>query len=176
MQFTECNNLNIVNAFLKAKEILGSHLTPVVAISGGADSDIMLDLCSKIDADKKIKYVWYDTGLEYNATKEHIDFLEDKYGVNISRAKAVYSIPYSCKHYGSPFFTKYVSEMINRLQRHNFTWVDGTYEELSEQFPNCSVALKWWCNANGEKSRFNIEQNKYLKEFLISTPPPIFDF
>ena len=81
MQFTECNNLNIVNAFLKAKEILGSHLTPVVAISGGADSDIMLDLCSKIDTDKKIKYVWYDTGLEYNATKEHIYLLKNQYAL-----------------------------------------------------------------------------------------------
>lgn len=32
------------------------------AISGGSDSDIMLDICNRCDKDNKIDYVWYDTG------------------------------------------------------------------------------------------------------------------
>ena len=43
----------------------------VCSISGGADSDVMLDICWRCDKDNKIDYVWFDTGLEYQATKDH---------------------------------------------------------------------------------------------------------
>lgn len=29
----------------------------------------------------------------------------------------------------------------------------------------------WWCNGKGDKSRFNIEWNKGLREFMIQNPP-----
>lgn len=39
----------------------------------------------------------------------------------------------------------------------------------------CVSALKWWCNYKHEKdgssSRFNIDRNAWLKEFLIDNPP-----
>lgn len=139
----------------------------------GGDSDLVLDIIEKLKGNKHITYVWFNTGLEYQATKDHLEYLEKKYNIEILREPPTHSIPYCCKNYGLPFLNKQVSLNMEILQRHNFKWEDGTYEELSKQFPNCSVALKWWCNANGEKSRFNIEQNKYLKEFLMSTPPYI---
>ena len=51
------------------------------SISGGSDSDIVLDLITKFDNNKIVDYVFFDTGLEYQATKEHINFLENKYNI-----------------------------------------------------------------------------------------------
>lgn len=142
----------------------------VCTISGGADSDIVLDICSKIDQGK-IEYIWFDTGLEYKATKEHIRYLEQKYGITIQRRKAIKSIPKCCKEYGQPFLSKQVSEWMERLQRHGFKWEDKSFSDLCEEYPKCKAALRWWCNCWGEKSRFNISYNKWLKEFLIANPP-----
>lgn len=137
---------------------------------GGADSDIMLDIAWKCDIDNKITYVWLDTGLEYQATKEHLVYLENKYGIEIQKHKATKTIPVSCKEYGQPFISKYVSDMISRLQRHNFSWEDKTFDELYKEYPKCKTALKWWCNCN-ISDRFDISRNKYLKEFIIANPP-----
>lgn len=148
----------------------------MISISGGADSDIMLDIISKFGTDKNIKYVFFDTGLEYVATKEHLQYLEEKYGIHIDRVKAVKPIPLACRQYGQPFISKQVSEWISRLQRHGFKWEDRPFEELIKEYPKCKASLKWWCNEWGKKkdgseSSYNIAYNKYLKEFMIANPP-----
>ena len=141
------------------------------SISGGSDSDIVLDIITKFDNNKIVDYVYFDTGLEYGATKEHIRYLEDKYNIKIEIIRPKIPIPLSCKRYGQPFLSKRVSEMISRLQKHNFKWVDKPFEELIKEYPNCKSALLWWCNAYDDKSKFNIKYNKLLKEFLIANPP-----
>lgn len=143
----------------------------VCSISGGSDSDDMLDIIWKCDKDSKVEYVWFDTGLEYQATKEHLKKLEEKYGIEIKPYKAIKPIPSSCKEIGEPFISKYVSEMIRRLQKHNFHWEDKSFDELYQSYPNCKIALNWWCNNSGDKSRFNILRNKWLKEFMVNNPP-----
>ena len=140
------------------------------SISGGADSDILLDIITKCYNNKIVDYVFFDTGLEYQATKEHIKFLEEKYNINIEVIKPKIPIPLSCKLYGQPFISKHVSEMINRLQSHNFKWEDKALEELIIKYPNCKSALEWWTNSKPSPSH-NIKQNKLLKEFLITNPP-----
>lgn len=142
----------------------------VCSISGGSDSDVMLDICTRCDRDNKIEYVWFDTGLEYQATKDHLKFLEEKYNIEIKPYKAIKPIPLSCRNYGQPFLSKQVSEMIRRLQSHNFLFEDKTFEELYEEYPKCKSALEWWCNIKPSKAH-NINQNKWLKEFLIENPP-----
>lgn len=165
------DNQLIRNTFIKADKLLRFYKNPVVSISGGSDSDIMLDLVEKIRGDRSISYVFYDTGIEYAATKRHLSELESKYGIIISRAKAKVPVPLGCKKYGVPFLSKRVSMCINRLQKYNFQWEDEPYETLVLKYPNCQSALKWWCNAWGENSRFNIEKNKLLKEFILQHPP-----
>ena len=140
------------------------------SISGGADSDIILDIVTKCDNNKIVDYVFFDTGLEYQATKDHIKFLEEKYNINIEVIKPKIPIPLSCKMYGQPFISKHVSEMINRLQSHNFKWEDKPFIELIKEYPKCKSALEWWCNEKPSPSH-NIKQNKLLKEFLITNPP-----
>lgn len=145
------------------------------SISGGSDSDILLDLCQKYDEKDKIIFAFFDTGLEFKATKEHLDFLEKKYGIEIQRVRAIKPIPICCKEYGQPFLSKQVSEWISRLQKHDFQWEDEPFDILLEKYPRCKAALRWWCNMfenKGEReSSFNIRYNQYLKEFMIANPP-----
>ena len=100
------------------------------SISGGSDSDILIDLCEKFDESDKITYAFFDTGLEFRATKEHLQYLERKYDIHIEQIKATKSIPFCCKTYGQPFLSKQVSEWIERLQNHNFRWEDKPFVEL----------------------------------------------
>lgn len=169
-------NIEVLNSILVTDNKLKGHRKVVCAVSGGSDSDIVLDLCSKLDTKKKVTYVFFDTGLEYQATKDHLCYLEEKYCVKIETAKAVKPIPTCVRQYGVPFLSKRVSDYIYRLQKHNFTWEDKPYEELIATYPNCKVALKWWCNEweptqKGRNSKFNISYNTWLKEFMIANPP-----
>lgn len=169
---------NLIRAWAKINSPLYDKI--LCTISGGSDSDIVLDICTKCDKDNKIDYVWFDTGLEYQATKIHLRELEQKYGVTIKSYRAKKPIPVVCKEYGQPFLSKRVSDYMSRLQRHGFGWEDGNFEELlhkyckwnikRQKWVGCYTALKWWCNQHNS-SQFNISQNKYLKEFIIQNNP-----
>lgn len=166
------NNLEIFDSFIKSKAVFGRYEPESImySISGGWDSDIMLDLSWRVYGNAG-HYVFFDTGLEYQATKDHLKHLEKKYGIEIEVVKAIMPIPTACRKYGQPFLSKQVSEFIQRLQRHSFQWEDEDFETLCKKYPNCKAALRWWCNKYGEKSKFNISYNKYLKEFMIANPP-----
>ena len=166
-------NEEIFNSFVVSKSKIdnANYERIMISVSGGADSDILVDMFSRLGANHKVQYVWFDTGLEYQATKDHLKYLEEKYGIEIEVAKALKPIPISCKEYGQPFLSKKISDYIARLQKHNFKWEDRSFEELYKEYPRCKVALRWWCNKWGEGSKFNIEYNKYLKEFMIANPP-----
>lgn len=165
------SNATIFDSYCKAISVLSRHDYVAVSVSGGKDSDIMVDIISRIDKDKKCRYIWFDTGLEYQATKTHLAELEEKYGITIERYKAVKPIPVSIKEHGVPFVSKLVSDMIGTLQKYDFKWEDRPYEELAEEYPKCKSVISWWCNNYGS-SMFNINYNRGLKEFLIANPPP----
>lgn len=165
-------NTTICDNLLRAYKIINDkkYKKIVCSISGGSDSDIMLDIVWRCDKDNKVTYVWFNTGLEYQATKDHLKFLEEKYQIEIKSYKAIKAIPLSCREYGQPFISKQVSEYIQRLQRHGFQWEDDSFEELYQKYPKCKSALQWWCNCN-LTDNFNIHRNKLLKEFMIQYPP-----
>ena len=140
-------------------------------ISGGSDSDIILDLLTKCDNNKIVQYFYFDTGLEYQATKEHIKYLQDKYNIVITTLKPKTPIPLAVKKYGQPFLSKMVSENIQRLQKHEFKWENKPYEELVKDYPNCKSALQWWCNSRKNNVLLGITRNKGLKEFMINNNP-----
>lgn len=172
-------NKTICDNMIRAWSIINrtDYKKILCSISGGADSDVMLDIIWKCDIHNKVDYVWFDTGLEYQATKDHLKYLESKYGIEIIRQKAIKAIPLSCKIYGQPFMSKYVSEMMYRLQSHGFQWEDESFDALYKKYPKCKSALMWWCNSrgtlnNGKRlSSFNINYNRFLKEFIIQNPP-----
>lgn len=167
------NNETIVQNMIKAYTIINKDEYEIVvcSVSGGADSDLMIDIASKCDKNNKIRYIYYDTGIEYHATKEHLDELEKKYNIKIEKLKALKPIPHTCLKIGRPFLSKRVSDYIERLQRYNFKWEDRPFDELYAEYPKCKTALRWWCNNWGDDSQFNINRNKWLKEFMVQNPP-----
>ena len=143
---------------------------------GGADSDIMLDLIWRKQKEKifdcEIRYVFFDTGIELKATKDHLDYLEKRYGIQIERVRANVPVPLGCIKYGVPFLSKDISAKINSLQNNNFDFAnDGnkSYEELASKYPKCKASIKWWCNK--KPKGYGIEANVLLKEFMIENPP-----
>jgi len=137
-----------------------------IAYSGGADSDTVMWLFRSVGYN--IPAVFYDTGLEYGATKSHIEYMKEN-GFDIEVAKPKHLIPWALKNYGYPFVNKRVSLYIHRYQRNNFKFKeDGnkSYEELIQLYPNTKGVSAWWTNSN-PTDRFNIRRNRGLKEFLI---------
>lgn len=172
----DANNAIIVDAFVKCHDILSNHKHALVSISGGSDSDVMLDLVerTKDGTGCEISYVWFDTGLEYEATKRHLTELEERYGISVIRHKARKSIPTCLREYGQPFMSKYISHHLQALQKHGFQFEDKPYEELIERYPRCSSALKWWCDKwtrTSEPGYFDIGRHRWLKEFMVKNPP-----
>lgn len=170
------NSLIISDAFTKADSILNhkEYKNIACSVSGGADSDIMIDICEKVKP-HGVHYVWFDTGIEYQATKDHLKYLEERYDVTIGRESAIVPVPTSNRMHGEPFLSKFVSQCISRLQAHDFDWKDEPFEVALERFPKCKSALRWFNNNYGDGkhsySKFNINSQKYLREFLIASPP-----
>ena len=83
------SNVIIADAFTKADSVINNpkYTSAICSISGGSDSDIMLDIISKVDVNKKVQYVWFNTGLEYQATKDHLEYLENWYDITIHRER-----------------------------------------------------------------------------------------
>ena len=138
--------------FIKAYKIVNDpkYHNIMCSISGGSDSDIMLDIIHKVDINRKVKYVWFDTGLEYSATKRHLDYLEKRYDIEIVKIRAKTPIPLTCKKYGQPFLSKAVSKNIESLQKYNFDFskeVDNDYIRM----------IKTYCIANDHKTKNSVE-------------------
>ncbi|MDE5741849.1 MAG: hypothetical protein K2H90_05305, partial [Oscillospiraceae bacterium] len=65
--------------FEAIKSIVGKHLVrhpkAICSYSGGADSDIMIDVIERtreLFGLPHVKYVFFNTGLEMQATKDHV--------------------------------------------------------------------------------------------------------
>ena len=58
----------------------------VCSYSGGADSDILINLVERVRqiySLPPIKYLFFNTGIEMKATKDHVRETAEKYGVDI---------------------------------------------------------------------------------------------
>lgn len=176
------NNLIIFDMFVKAESVLSKYNNIACSISGGADSDILIDICEKVKP-KSVRYVFFDTGIEYKATLDHLTYLENKYGVKIERIRSKLTVPKAIKEAGQPFLSKNSNTMIARLQSRNFDFANSankSLEELEQEYPKTRAALRWWTNdfdytrkKDGKQvhSKFSVGYNKYFREFMIDNPP-----
>lgn len=174
-----CHNETILSNMLRGASILSTHKNIAVSISGGSDSDIVLDIIERLKEDQNVRYIWFDTGVEYQATKDHLKYLEYRYGISIERIKAIKPIPLCCHEYGIPFLSKYVSEQIEALQNAGFGWEDEPMEVLLGKYPKARASsLRWWTNRYTmkneemqERSTYNISRYRFLKDFIMEHPP-----
>jgi 3'-phosphoadenosine 5'-phosphosulfate sulfotransferase (PAPS reductase)/FAD synthetase len=170
------NNLNIFDSLLKARSMLERHRKIAVSVSGGSDSDTIMDLLELVKPETcELVYVFFDTGLEFAATKRHLNELERKYRVTIERRRAKKTVAAACREYGVPFISKDVSEFMERLQRHGFDWRDNAENATAEKYGRCKSALDWYFNRRPQsvtgKAKYSINKYFFLRDFITANPP-----
>lgn len=166
------DNPIIVESFLTCENKLKAFKKVMVSLSGGSDSDVMLDLVERCKPnDCEIHYVFFDIGLEFSATHRHLKYLEERYGIEIERVRPEYTIPAAVRKVGQPWKNKQVSDMIHRLQIHNFDFKDRSFDEDMANYNGMKTALSWWYSVKGEKSQFNMNKDRFLHEFMVENPP-----
>jgi 3'-phosphoadenosine 5'-phosphosulfate sulfotransferase (PAPS reductase)/FAD synthetase len=157
-----------VDTFAKINSILDEYKNKEIRLSysGGSDSDTVAWLLRYLGYN--IKFVFYDTGLEYQATRKHLDYMKSE-GFDIEVVRPKKTIPNTIYHYGVPFISKHVSDMMQRLNHNKFDWKnDGNldFDSALNKYPHSKSALRWWTD-NNNSPRNNISWNRGLKEFLI---------
>ncbi len=100
---------------------LKQHPNAICSYSGGADSDILIDLIEDtrvlFPSIAPIKYVFFNTGLEMQATKDHIKATSKKYGVEIKECRPDIGIVQATRKCGVPFVSKIMSEGLSEWQK-----------------------------------------------------------
>lgn len=162
----------------------------LVWLTGKPESNILFHMCNMLDDKNKCKYVYFYTEVTLGADMEHMEYLSDKYGVDIDIQEIDGVVKKTTKRFGLPFLSMVVSYNIARLQEMDFEWEDKPFEELCEKYleivdkpsnkntlelngkyyKGSYGALRWWCNQYDSRI-YNINKNTYLKEFLIDNPP-----
>lgn len=180
--------------FMAIQSIVGRHLlehpNAICSYSGGADSDIMIDVIEKARAVfhlPPIKYVFFNTGLEMKATKDHVKATAEKYGVEIMEARPKINIVRATRTYGVPFVSKIMSKGLSEWQKKGvpLTIADEYAEaddkaakrtELRERYPKCESLINFLCccNRDGEPRpniQLVINSSKYMLDFIKQNPP-----
>lgn len=170
---------------------LKQHPNAICSYSGGADSDIMIDL---IETARKIlpslppvKYVFFNTGLEMQATKDHVKATAEKYGVEIMECRPKVNIVNATRKYGIPFVSKIMSGGLDEWQKKGVPLtIADEYDqaedkaakraELKERYPGCESLINFLCCCNNKgEPRPNIQlvinSSKYMKDFIAEYPP-----
>ena len=170
---------------------LKAHPNAICSYSGGSDSDILLDL---IERTRKIfpflppvKYAFFNTGLEMQATKDHVKAQAEKYGVEITEYRPKVNIVLSTRKHGVPFVSKIMSAGIEEWQKKGvpLTIADeyaaaedkaAKRQELRERYPKCESLINFLCccNAAGEPRpdiQLVINSSKYMLDFIKENPP-----
>ena len=169
---------------------LREHPNAICSYSGGADSDVLLDLIERvrtIHSLPPVKYAFFNTGLEMMATKRHVKEIAEKYGVEIVTYRPKVNIVNATRRYGVPFVSKIMSAGLNQWQKKNvpLTIVDeynkaqdkaAKRKELKERYPNCESVINFLCccNSAGEPRpniQLVINSSKYMLDFIKESPP-----
>ena len=180
--------------FLSIQGIVAQHLiehpNAICSYSGGADSDIMIDIIERTRAVfdlPPIKYVFFNTGLEMKATKDHVKATAAKYGVEIEEVRPKINIVTASRTYGIPFVSKIMSGGLSEWQKKGIPLsIAEEYEqaedkaakrqELRERYPKCESVINFLCccNAAGEPRpniQLVINSSKYMRDFIDECPP-----
>lgn len=180
--------------FQAIQSIIGRHLkehqNAICSYSGGSDSDILIDVVERARAIfglPPIKYVFFNTGLEMKATKEHVKRTAEKYGVEIQEARPKVNIIQATRRYGVPFVSKIMSGGLSEWQKKGvplsiadeYNGAEDKHAkrlELKERYPKCESLINFLCccNKDGEPRpniQLVINSSKYMLDFIKECPP-----
>lgn len=176
---------------------LTQHPKAICSYSGGADSDILIDLIERTrtmfnqavgrEALKPVKYVFFNTGLEMKATKDHVKATAEKYDVEIEECRPKINIVKASREYGLPFVSKIMSAGLEGWQKKgiplsiadeyaNAEDKQAKRKELKERYPKCESLINFLCccNSKGEPRpniQLVINSSKYMLDFIREYPP-----
>ena len=170
---------------------LKQHPNAICSYSGGADSDIMIDLIENarkmVSSLPPVKYVFFNTGLEMKATKDHVKATAEKYGVEIVEARPRVNIVMAVRKHGVPFVSKIMSGGLSEWQKKGVPLsIAEEYEqaedkhakrqELSNRYPKCESLINFLCCCNraGDPRpdiQIVINSSKYMRDFIAEYPP-----
>lgn len=171
---------------------LVQHPNAICSYSGGADSDILIDLIERVRKMfnlPPITYAFFNTGLEMKATKNHVKATAEKYGVEINeyRPKKGDDIVSATRRNGQPFVSKIMSSGLEGWQKKQVPLsIAAEYEqaedkaakrqELRERYPHCESTINFLCccNSAGEPRpniQLVINSSKYMRDFIGEYPP-----
>lgn len=180
--------------FTAIQSIIAKHLKEhpkaICSYSGGADSDIMLHLVERtrnLFSLPQIQYVFFNTGLEMQATKAHVKAVAEKYGIEIKECRPKLNIVQASRKYGIPFVSKIMSAGLEEWQKKEIPLsIVEEYEsaedksskrkELKERYPKCESVINFLCccNSAGEPRpniQLVINSSKYMRDFIGEYPP-----
>lgn len=169
---------------------LRQHPNAICSYSGGSDSDILIDIIERARhffGMPPIKYAFFNTGLEMQATKDHVKEIAEKYGVEIVECRPKKNIVLATREFGQPFISKIVSAAMETVQKKQLPFsIKQEYDEaedkaakrreLRERYPKAEQGINFLCccNKDGEP-RPNIQlvvnSSKYLYEYMVENPP-----
>ena len=170
---------------------LREHPKAICSYSGGADSDIMIDLIERtremMPFLPKVDYVFFNTGLEMKATKDHVKATAEKYGVEIKECRPKVNIVSATRKCGLPFVSKIMSGGLEQWQKkgvplsiseeyNNAEDKVAKRQELKERYPNCEQLINFicCCNSKGEPRpniQLVINSSKFMLDFIREYPP-----
>lgn len=170
---------------------LKEHPNAMCSYSGGSDSDIMMHMIEtarKIFNLPPIKYYFFETGLEMEATRRHVRETEELYGVEIQTVRPKKNIVQATREYGQPFVSKIMSAGLEAVQKKNIPLSiadeynqaedkEAKRKELKERYPGCEQAINFLCccNSAGEPRpniQLVINSSKYMLDFIKENPIP----
>lgn len=169
---------------------LREHPNAICSYSGGADSDIMIDIIERtreIFVLPLVKYAFFNTGLEMRATKDHVKATERKYGIKIEEYRPEVNIVKAVRIHGIPFVSKIMSAGLSEWQKKGIPLsIAQEYDEaldkaakrkeLKERYPKCESVINFLCccNSAGEPRpniQLVINSSKYMRDFISEYPP-----
>ena len=169
---------------------LKQHPNAICSYSGGADSDILIDLIERtreLFNLPPVKYVFFNTGLEMKATKDHVKATAEKYSVEIEEVRPKINIVQASRQHGIPFVSKIMSGGLSEWQKKGIPLsIADEYnqaedkaakrKELKERYPKCESVINFLCccNAAGEPRpniQLVINSSKYMLDFIREYPP-----
>lgn len=170
---------------------LRQHPKAICSYSGGSDSDILIDLIEtarKIAPSlPKVDYVFFNTGLEMKAIKDHVKATAEKYQVEIREVRPDINIVTAARRYGIPFVSKIMSGGLSEWQKKGVPLTiaeeydqaedkQAKRQELRERYPKCESLINFLCccNAAGDPRpdiQLVINSSKYMRDFIAEYPP-----
>lgn len=169
---------------------LVEHPNAICSYSGGADSDIMIDIVEKARTGlglPPIQYAFFNTGLEMRATREHVKVTAEKYGVEIVEYRPKINIVMAARKYGIPFVSKIMSAGLSEWQKKGVPLsIADEYDhaqdktkkrrELRERYPKCESVINFLCCCNSagdprQNVQIVINSSKYMRDFIGEYPP-----